>query len=192
LGCLCQTEFPVFHFVLELVLSGHIGGGSIASHSTEQPGGVFSIYLVKCHTQLQCCLWPWESKSTSPFSACLCRCSAEPPGISLLSLPLPGPVTLPGPVEGAAASAAWQGFALNTRTQVVPFSWHMGDERLNCSKRRNSPIFCVGAAITGLPCVQGTVVKGPWPSARSVVAAEAWGCVSSRCTYWIWFSGDWE
>ena len=34
-GHLYQTEFPVFDFVLELVLSGNAGRGNIVSHHTE-------------------------------------------------------------------------------------------------------------------------------------------------------------
>lgn len=137
--------------------------------------------------------WLGEFKLTSPFSL-LCmfvqmfsRASGYFPALS-------GENQVSSPwawdfkvlLEGATARAAWQRFTLNTRTRIGPFSWQMGDERLNCLKRRNSPIFWVGGAITGL-CEQWAVVKGPWPSAGSAVAAAAWGYVSSQ---WAGGSGS--
>lgn len=70
----------------------------------------------------------------------------------------------------------------------------MGEERLNCLKRRCSSAFWVGAAQN---CAAITVNSEQQPKGHStfswsVVAAAAWSYRLSQYSCWVWFFWDWD
>lgn len=150
-------------FVLELVL----------------PGGLLSIFLVGCHTQIQGCLCPGESKSASSSSEYLCRCSAEPPGISLFS------------EVSVTSKFGWR--VLQHLPLIGVYIKHQGTYRvilfsnggweLKLLKRRNPSSGRVQSSVGY--CVNSS--ERTITFIRIRVAAAAWGCVLSA--YLLWFFG---